>query len=607
MPTPDGLILRSIDGLVHPTIRAGGLEHARHTAFLAFQLAVGLAALAAIPLHLVLANRPDPSVIAALGLVALAAPIAILVGRCANLTLGHGLAGASIAAALALTAATGGGLADPALLGLTLVPLEAALSGRRNVVAVALATIAVAVAAVAAFDISGFTAHTAPDADTLRLVIVLGLAYIAGLILRMDALHRAAARETTGARHAMDLMAFNVGDIVTLHGANGDIIFAAPGIERLAGVAGAEALGDGFFRRVHVGDRPAFLTALADAMGPIGAATVEFRLRRERDGRVDFPWMEMRCRALAGEHTLVAGAEVVAVMRDISDRRRQEEELRAARATAEEASNAKSRFLATVSHELRTPLNAIIGFSELLDGEICGKFTDPRQKEYVALIHESGTHLLNVVNDILDMSKIEAGKLDLTVEPISVDDMVASAGRMVAHLASEQGLNLKTRVAGGLPDLNADPRACRQILINLLSNAIKFTEPGGRITLAAERDGAHVAFSVADTGIGIAERDLARIGEPFVQAHGGYNRGHAGTGLGLSVVKGLAGLHGGSMRIDSRLGHGTTVTVRLPLSGPAGDHSAAGQRVIALGEAHSPAAASSAADDVHPQQRQRRA
>lgn len=612
-PTPDGLMLRCVDGLVHPTVRRGGLEHARHASFIAFHLAVGLAALAAIPLCLVVAGQPAPATIIALGLVALAAPIALIVARTGKLGLGHALAGGSLAAALALSAIHGGGVTAPAMLGLTLVPLQAALSGRRAVVIGALASVAVAAFVVAILSFTGHALGGEPAPEAMRVAMVLGLVYMAGLILSMDSLHRAGARETARARGEMDVMAFNVGDIVTLHGGNGDVVFAAPGIERLAGVTAPHALGDGLFRRVHVADRPAFLTALADALVPGGAAAVEFRLRRERDGRVDFPWMEMRCRALAGEAVPVDGARVVAVTRDISERRRQEEELRAARAAAEDASLAKSRFLATVSHELRTPLNAIIGFSELLDGEICGKFTDPRQKEYVGLIHESGSHLLNVVNDILDMSKIEAGKLDLTVEPFSVEDLVLSAQRMVAHLASEQGLKLKVSVAAGLPDLMADPRACRQILINLLSNAIKFTERGGRITLAASRDGGHVRFSVADTGIGIAERDLSRLGEPFVQAHGGYNRGHAGTGLGLSVVKGLATLHGGAMRIESRVGQGTTVTILLPLDGPPADVLAPARRVVALGDAAGLALGEDAEpaeardDDETQQQRQRRA
>jgi cell cycle sensor histidine kinase DivJ len=269
-----------------------------------------------------------------------------------------------------------------------------------------------------------------------------------------------------------------------------------------------------------------------------------------------------------------------------------------------------------VSHELRTPLNAIIGFSELLASDICGTLPDPRQREYVALIHESGSHLLTVVNDILDMSKIEAGKLELVVEPFAVEDMVKATQRMVAQLAAERGLTLAAEIAPGLPDLAADPRACRQILINLLSNAIKFTERGGRVHITAMREGGFIAIGVADTGIGIAEADVARLGEPFVQARGGYDRRHAGTGLGLSVVKGLTALHGGAMRIESRLGVGTTVTVRLPIDGPATTDVAAppaGGRVVPLadsetaGRAGRGATARTEAEDSLREQRQRRA
>jgi cell cycle sensor histidine kinase DivJ len=274
----------------------------------------------------------------------------------------------------------------------------------------------------------------------------------------------------------------------------------------------------------------------------------------------------MRCRPIeAPEGAHLSDVTVVSVSRDITDRKAQEAELLRARQEAEDANSAKTRFLANVSHELRTPLNAIIGFSDLLKSEVFGGFNDDRQRDYVRLIHESGTHLLQVVSDILDMSKIESGNFDLTTEPFNIEPLISSTREMMSHEAAARSLTLKTAVSDDLPELVADRRACKQILINLLSNAVKFTNAGGTITIGARVEGACVAFFVEDNGIGIAEKDVCKLGMPFVQADSGYNRRHEGTGLGLSVVKGLATLHGGTMHIESRLNVGTCVTVTLPL------------------------------------------
>ncbi|MDA4634930.1 HAMP domain-containing histidine kinase, partial [Escherichia coli] len=258
----------------------------------------------------------------------------------------------------------------------------------------------------------------------------------------------------------------------------------------------------------------------------------------------------------------------VIVATDISNAVADRFALDAARTQVETAEVTKGRFLASVSHELRTPLNSIIGFSDVLLQEICGKLPDARQREYVELVHQSGTHLLSVVNAILDVSKIEAGTYPIMAEPFAFKDAVTMVHDMMAHQASQKNVTLCDRVSRNIGTVVADQRAIQQVLINLVSNAVKFTESGGVVTIDAGLHGDMLAFSVSDTGIGIAEADLLTLGQPFRQVQNDYTRRHEGTGLGLATVKGLIGLHGGQMDIRSRPSEGTVVNVLIPLAGP---------------------------------------
>ncbi len=226
---------------------------------------------------------------------------------------------------------------------------------------------------------------------------------------------------------------------------------------------------------------------------------------------------------------------------------------------------AKGRFLATMSHELRTPLNAILGFSDMLKKEELLGLDAARRHEYATLINESGNHLLAVVNGILDMSKIEAGNFEITPEPFKPSQVVAGCCDMLALRARDAGVTLEKFVGDGLPEIVADKRSLNQILLNLISNAIRFTERGGKVTVSARAEAATMTFVVEDSGIGISEENLARVGEPYFQAGSSYDRRQGGTGLGLSIVKGLVRLHGGEISIRSRVGEGTRVIVSLPL------------------------------------------
>ncbi|NBB51044.1 PAS domain S-box protein [Rhizobium sp. CRIBSB] len=230
---------------------------------------------------------------------------------------------------------------------------------------------------------------------------------------------------------------------------------------------------------------------------------------------------------------------------------------------AEAANKAKSEFLANMSHELRTPLNAILGFSEILLAGMFGPVGSPKYEEYAKDIHESGKHLLNVINDILDMSKIEAGQMKIRCETIDLCPLIEESMRLTAIPAEEKNITVEQRVEPGL-SLVADRRAIKQILLNILSNAVKFTDEGGKIALRARKVEGAVLVSIVDTGIGIPKSAIGKIGNPFEQVQSQYAKSKGGSGLGLAISRSLVALHGGSLKIRSREGQGTVVSLRIP-------------------------------------------
>src|SRR5262249_37471378 len=230
----------------------------------------------------------------------------------------------------------------------------------------------------------------------------------------------------------------------------------------------------------------------------------------------------------------------------------------------ERASRTKSQFLANMSHELRTPLNAILGFSEMITSRVFESLPE-KQYEYAGLIHNSGYHLLTLINDILDLAKIESGSWTLNEKPVDLRGLIESARTMLEPKAAAGGCALLTDVDPELPDLVCDERATKQILLNLASNAVKFTPPGGRITLFAHhRHNGSVEFGVSDTGVGIAKEDQQRVFENFGQGRHDVVTADKGTGLGLPIVRGLVEAHSGRITLVSAIGEGTTVTVHFP-------------------------------------------
>nr|WP_249811090.1 PAS domain-containing sensor histidine kinase [Bradyrhizobium sp. 149] len=568
------IIRDCLDALLHPSARYDALTRARHRAFMAPRLLGSLAAFAAFPVYL--AMRGAPSAIEVAAFAWLIAPILLswFLSRTGRYEGAHVLSSLALAGLIMAVAVTTGGIESFAAIWLVVVPLEAALSASRRVAAFA---------SLLALSCAGILILVSqlgwlPIADTSAaergVLMAFGVAsatlYAAGLAFGAESLARTSVALLLREEERYRLLARNMSDVISRHQRNGAVQFISPAVEAMLGMPVAQLLGHGLFDRVHVADRPAYLTALSDAArGDV--RSVEFRLRRERvgseRGQVDFIWVEMRCRPLdqdmGGDAT--READVVAVMRDVTDRKLGELALDQARDAAEAADAAKTRFLATMSHELRTPLNAIIGFSEMIAQEQTLMLGAAQRREYAQLINDSGQHLLSVVNGILDMSKMESGNFEIASEPFAPRASLIHCCNLLALKARENGVDLVTDAPQDLPVMTGDPRAFKQIVLNLVANAVKFTERGGQVTVTAAVSGSQLVLRVSDTGIGIAPDDLKRIGAPFFQAGKTYQRRHEGTGLGLSIVKSLVALHLGELTVQSRLGEGTAVTVKLPL------------------------------------------
>jgi PAS domain S-box-containing protein len=339
------------------------------------------------------------------------------------------------------------------------------------------------------------------------------------------------------------------------------IVFVNAAFTRITGYSATEAMGRNC--RFLQGRDTDHETVEKMRRAVIGgrAATVTIRNYR-KDGKTF--WNDINISPLRDETGRLI--HFVGILQDVTNRIRTEENLREAKNQAEVANRAKSDFVAKMSHELRTPLNAILGFSEVMQLEIFGPLGAPQYRDYATDVHVSGRLLLDHINDILDLSKIEAGRMEMFPEAVVLAPAAEECLHMVAARAQATGVALRSEIADGLPQLWIDARAIRQILNNLLTNAIKFTPKDGTVTLSARPAGADaVEIAIADTGIGIAPKDIPRVLEPFGQADNALSRRQQGTGLGLPIVKALAELSGGKFTLASEPGKGTTVTLRLPV------------------------------------------
>ncbi len=450
-----------------------------------------------------------------------------------------------------IAASLSGGLTGP-LAGFVFMPLAAgmALGGVRPVQAGALGVGLSAAAGLLSASLAGAGPHL-PALAAASAVMTAGAAALAVRLSWRQSEARLAAAENEARKverllatqPGLTLVLERTGRVLAAYGAPPPALPVDPLFE------------NGLVAAVHAPDRPRLLSAFERALqGHDAAATFAPRLALDRRVRLILRPLDAPG---AAEPRLIAQAF------DATAQYARELELESARMEAEAREAGKSRFLANMSHELRTPLNAVLGFSDIMRQRLFGPMPD-RYAAYVDNIHEAGRHLLELINDVLDVSKIEAERYVLTPERFDARELVSAAVALVRVTAEDKGVVLTAILPPEPIDVSADKRALRQIALNLLSNAVKFTPVGGAVTVTLEAVGPYLEIVGADTGVGIAPEDLRRLGRPFEQA-GAIEQRRQGTGLGLSLVRAFAELHGGRMTIESTLGEGTAVTVRLPV------------------------------------------
>lgn len=403
-----------------------------------------------------------------------------------------------------------------------------------------------------------FDIHTYYESDLSGEVIAAAgvITDATDMVGKEEALLRNEQQNQLIAQHAIDMIA--------RHAPSGALNFISPSVERTLGYTPEEAIQHDILANVHPDDQASFFAGLGEMTKSDKSVTVTFRLPHKAGHYV---WLETTLQPLRNRRSGRL-EEVLAISRDVSERKRYESELLRARERAEAASRTKSQFLANMSHELRTPLNAIIGFSDIIRQQLFGPIENEKYREYVDLIHDSGSLLLELISDILDMSKIEAGKMQLHMQPTSITDLAEASVRIIGARAEEKRQNVSLAIHPSVEKtpLVCDERAVKQILLNLLSNAVKFTPEGGSVGVEIVREGSFIAIEVADSGIGIPQEQLPRLTRPFEQVASESHISHEGSGLGLALVKALTDLHGGKLSIESEEGEGTKVRVTLPLA-----------------------------------------
>lgn len=555
----------------------------------------GLIAALVLPLYIYFAGMPGPVVWIAFAW--LMVPLALAFGPRMGMSLNraHTISVVNMTGLVTYLMIFTGGLSSFLIAWFVIIPIEASLSRRKQLTALAIALGCLCIGGLYAMDRFGLMPTAQLEVANWSFLFtastLAALIYAGAVAMSVQQLHQRVEADAKAGEDRYRFLADNALDMIIRHRSDGSIAFISKASKRVLGYTPEEVMDFDSGELINRADRKHVEIALSRASHFGEDVTIEFRMQHKNG---DYIWLEMRCRpvAIANRAELMGPAhylntlsganllaeeshEIIAVARDISRSKQYEQELIHARELAEAGSRSKLHFLANVSHELRTPLSAINGFSDIMSREMFGAMDNKKYLEYSKLIHSSGNHLLELINDLLDISKIEAGKYSIDHESIFFPVIIESCLRLVRLQMEEAKVRFHVDLPPGLPRLEADPRACKQILLNLLSNAIKFTEPGGDVTVSMYMEDECQVLEVSDTGVGIDPRHLDRLGKPFEQVKGASNfvandRAQVGTGLGLALVRSLTELHGGEFTISSEVGTGTTVRISLPLVAPVG-------------------------------------
>ncbi len=566
--------------LVNKKIPTNTIEFSWQYGFIGTHILAAIAALVSFLAYILAYGWPDYVVLGGVGLLILPMAIAAQLSYSGNIKQAQFLSSTNLVLLAGYGAFFTGGVSSFLLPWLAIAPFEAALSDSRRVVIWALLFSCLTVAGLFGLDYMAMLPLSRVANLNPNLLNILGISsaaiYAGSLALIIHKFNMLSKSALIKGERRYRLLAENATDMITRHSPEGAVMFISGSAQGLFGCEAELLMGDGLVAHIHPDDRESYYQSISMAAQTKETIAVEFRIG-SFDGKLtngvqqdllDEQWVEMRCRSLTRSSdrlTLLQASEIVAVTRDVTERKRQQIELKLARDEAERASLAKTHFLASMSHELRTPLNAIIGFSEVLKTQTDNMKQGAKEQEYIRLIHSSGIHLLNVVNSLLDMSKIEFGKMQLDMQPIDLVSIVEACIALMQTMAKEANVHISCSSSEDRLSLVADQQACKQIVLNLLSNAVKFSKPGGQVNISLTRKSAFAKLIIEDQGIGIPDDILPTITEPFAQVENTYDRANKGTGLGLSIVNGLIELHGGTLTLESKLGTGTQAIVQLPL------------------------------------------
>lgn len=564
--------------LVHETAKEDPLVEFRHSSFITSHLAGGLLVLAGLVLYLLLGGQLSLLSACIFLWLSMPAVIAVFVMRTGRLALGHLMSSLNLAGLVTAGICLTGGITSFLTPWMVLVPVEGGLSGDRRVVRLTIAVALCCLIGVALISMTGGLPSDVLQADHVYVLGVAGtfLAVLYGgmIALNVERHHELSKENLRQSEERYRLLGENASDMITLHDRRGGVIYASPAAREIMRQDAELLLGERFLDCIDHRDRGKVENALRVAAKEKITVSARFRVavaNRTEGGSIGERWAEMRCQPVLGGEDVPRQHhyDVVAVTRDISEQYEQEAALVAARERAESADRMKARFLANAGHELKTPLNAVIGFSRMLVRELKDAPGSEVQRDHALQILDGGEQLSALVDNILDIARIEGGTYEVQKEAICVNELVDGVVQISNEDFRAKGVDLKTKVAHGLAPLMADERVCRQMLSILMRNALRYSRAGGSVLLRAARHGVNITIEVIDDGDGLEADKLPLLGQlcgPATLSNSGAVDlgGLDALGLGLAKVRGIMALHGGWMEIASDFGRGTRVTLWFP-------------------------------------------